>query len=148
MKQVTLRAHHLIRGFERYLKLDNNRAGDLESHFKNLRNSGYGEHLIESEKNVFNALISDPNMTISINDTYDDLCAICQKRMNCDDYSEHPSSIKTLNDFGYKPGDKVTSGEFIQKMRRRHEMIECVVEEILNGTELGKYLHSIAHTLF
>ena len=148
MEPITLRPHHLVRGVERHLLYEQGLDGGPAEAERIPKGDGYGDEFHTLEHETIKAIINDPNVTIRITDSWDDFCYACGRREECRYDHEAQSDTEKVTKLGFKIGQSITSGELLARMRRRDALIQCVVDEMLSGSELGKYLRSIYHELF
>jgi hypothetical protein len=153
MECVTLRPHHLVRGIERIQYAQKIRR-EMEMRGEQARpitvpyEDGYGAEFHERECRTLQSIMQSPDVSILITDTWDDFCAVCNKRSSCPHDRETESDIRKVTSLGYRIGQQTTSGDLLDRMRRKQEMMQCVIDEICTGSDLGKWLQSVLHTLF
>ena len=148
MELVTLRPHHLVRGVEKYLEYDRGENGGHEGRERFSSDASYGARFHEVAHQILRRIIDDPNITIRTTASWDDFCEVCQRKDGCSYQYEVPGDVEKLTRLGFQIGQEIRSGEVVAKIRRQEELIRCVVDEIMSGSELGKWLQANYGELF
>lgn len=150
MEPIKLRPHHLIRSVDIYQRYDEGKDGghQFRESYESKDTSNYGQKFHKLHHTLIRAIIDNPDISILLTDTWDDLCDVCDRRNSCDYVLESGQDVERVTKLGFTIGQQITSRELLERMQRRKELMSCVFDEISSKSPLGKYLLSIAHTLF